>query len=79
MRSRYALFWLLAVIQIWFAHAIGFFIHEYVHSFTAWLVGYKANPLAINYGHLSLENILRQADIDEMSITHPSLRTVVAL
>jgi len=65
MRLGYARFWSLAVIQIWLAHAIGFFIHEYAHSFTAWLVHYKANPLAINYGHLSLNNVIWQADIDE--------------
>ncbi len=65
MRLGYALFWLLAVVQIWVAHAIGFFIHEYAHSFTAWLVHYKANPLAINYGRPNLNNIVWQADIDE--------------
>ncbi len=65
MRRRTALFWLLAVIQIWIAHAIGFFMHEYGHSFTAWLLHYKANPLALNYGHLNLDNLLWQSDIDE--------------
>jgi hypothetical protein len=65
MRSRTALLWLLAVFQLWLAHAIGFMIHEYAHSFTAWLLHYKANPLALNYGHLNLGNLLIQADIDE--------------
>lgn len=40
-------------------------MHEYAHSFTAWLVHYKANPLDLNYGHLSLKNFLWQSDIDE--------------
>jgi len=65
MRLRPALFWPLVLIQLWFAHAIGYLAHEYAHSFTAWIVHYKANPLALNYGHLSLKNILLQADIDE--------------
>ena len=65
MRLRPALFWPLVLIQLWSAHAIGYLAHEYAHSFTAWIVHYKANPLALNYGHLSLKNILLQADIDE--------------
>jgi len=49
----------------WFAHALGYLVHEYAHSFTAWAVGYKANPLALNYGHLSAPNVLFLLDIDE--------------
>jgi hypothetical protein len=65
MRPRIAFFWLLAVFQLWLAHAVCFLMHEYAHSFTAWFLHYKANPLALNYGRLNLENILFQADIDE--------------
>jgi len=50
---------------LWLTHALGYFAHEYAHSFTAWSVGYKANPLALNYGHLDWNNILTQDDIDE--------------
>jgi hypothetical protein len=50
---------------LWLAHALGYFVHEYAHSFTAWAFGYKANPLALNYGHLDWNNILTQSDIDE--------------
>ena len=65
MRLRPALFWLLVLFQLWLAHAIGYMMHEYGHGFTAWIVHYKANPLALHYGHLSLNNILTQTDIDE--------------
>jgi len=65
MRPRTALFWLLAIFQFWLAHAIGFMVHEYAHSFTAWLLHAKANPLALNYGRLNLDNVLFQKDIDE--------------
>lgn len=51
--------------QLWLAHALGYLIHEYAHSFTAWALGYKANPLALNYGHLSWNNVLTLDDIDE--------------
>ncbi len=44
MRPRPVHIWLLAILQLWFAHAIGFMIHEYAHSFTAWLLHTKANP-----------------------------------
>jgi hypothetical protein len=65
MRPRTALLWLLIIVQLWLAHAIGYMIHEYAHSFTAWLFHAKANPLALNYGRLNRDNILLQADIDE--------------
>ncbi len=65
MRPRTAFIWLLALLQLWLAHAIGYMIHEYAHSFTAWLLHYKANPLALDYGGLSLDNILFQSDVDE--------------
>lgn len=47
------------------AHAIAFFLHEYSHATMAWLLGFKANPLAIDYGHLNLSNVLLQQEIDE--------------
>ncbi len=65
MRPRLASFWFLAFLQLWLAHAICYLMHEYAHSFTAWLLHYKANPLALDYGHLNLDNLLFQADIDE--------------
>jgi hypothetical protein len=65
MRGRFSLFWFFTVIQIWVAHAAGFFAHEYAHSFTAWLLHCKADPFALNYGHLGLDNILWQSNIDE--------------
>lgn len=58
-------FWSLFLLLLWSTHAVGYLVHEYAHSFTAWAVGYKANPLALNYGHLSVENILLLSDIDE--------------
>ena len=40
-------------------------MHEYAHSFIAWIFHAKANPLALDYGGLNLNNILFQDDIDE--------------
>ena len=53
------------VFLLWLAHALGYLVHEYAHSFVAWALGYKANPLALNYGHLSWSNVLTLSDIDE--------------
>lgn len=58
-------FGLLFVFLLWLAHALGFFVHEYAHSFVAWALRYKANPLALNYGHLSWENVIYLSDVDE--------------
>ena len=37
------------LVQMWAAHACVFFAHEYAHTFTAWLLGWKGNPLALHY------------------------------
>jgi hypothetical protein len=50
---------------LWLAHALGYLIHEYAHAFAAWGLGWKSNPLALNYGGWNLNNILFQSDIDE--------------
>ena len=40
-------------------------VHEYAHSFSAWMLHAKANPLALDYGGLNLDNVLFLDDIDE--------------
>lgn len=50
---------------LWLVHALAYCLHEYAHSFTAWALGWKANPLALSYGSLDWNNILTQADVDE--------------
>jgi hypothetical protein len=61
--------WLLFAVYtlglLFATHAIGFFAHEYAHSTTAWALGWKANPLALNYGPLTASNVLLQLQIDE--------------
>ena len=58
-------FCLFFVLLFWLAHALGYFLHEFGHSFTAWISGYKANPLALTYGHLTPANLLIQSDVEE--------------
>ena len=55
----------VTAIMVLLAHATAYLTHEYSHSFTAWLLGFKQNPLALNYGRASTANILFQQDIDE--------------
>ncbi|HTQ57718.1 MAG TPA: hypothetical protein VMI94_24790 [Bryobacteraceae bacterium] len=65
-QPRTLLFWLLLIPLLWWStHAGGYLVHEYAHSFTAWAVGYKADPLALNYGHLTPGNVALLRDIDE--------------
>jgi len=47
------------------AHYLAVFPHEYAHSFMAWLLGYKQNPLAIDYGGTSWLNLFLLFHIDE--------------
>ena len=58
-------FGLLLLVQIWAAHVFAFFPHEFAHSFTAWLLGWKSNPLALNYAHPTPIVLLAQFGIDQ--------------
>jgi hypothetical protein len=62
---NWLVFFLIIILILWTAHAIAFFPHEYAHSFTAWVLGWKSNPLALNYGRLTPVNLLLQFQIDE--------------
>jgi hypothetical protein len=62
---RWPLFSILVAVEMWLAHAIGFFLHEYAHSTMAWLTGWKENPLAINYAHPSVGALLLQRGMSE--------------
>ena len=55
----------LTTVQLWAAHACVFFAHEYAHSFVAWALGWKTNPLALHYGHPTLTVLLLQLGIDQ--------------
>jgi hypothetical protein len=58
-------FFLTIIIILWSAHAVAFFPHEYAHSFIACILGWKSNPVALNYGQLTPANLLLQFQIDE--------------
>ncbi len=55
----------LIVVQLWAAHALVFFAHEYAHSFVAWALGWKSDPLALHYPAPSLKVWLLQLGIDQ--------------
>ena len=55
----------LLLCQLWAAHAVVFFTHEYAHSVTAWLLGWKSNPLDLDYAHPTLKVFLLQLGIDQ--------------
>ena len=63
LRWHWSVFAILVAVQLWAAHAGVFFAHEYAHSFTAWVLGWKANPLALNYAHPTLTVFLIQLGI----------------
>lgn len=62
--NKFILF-LITPIFILLSHYLAVFPHEYTHSFMAWILGYKENPLALNYGGTSWNNLLLLANIDE--------------
>lgn len=56
---------LLAPLFILLTHHISFFAHEYAHAFTAWFLGFKVNPLMINYGGTNLLNLALLINVNE--------------
>jgi hypothetical protein len=56
---------LITPIVILITHHLAVFAHEYAHSIIAWSLGYKHNPLEINYGGTSMVNILFLLNIDQ--------------
>ena len=58
-------FWLVFLLALWLAHSLGYLVHEYAHAFTAWTLGYKASPVALDYGHFTFKNVLLLSDVDE--------------
>jgi hypothetical protein len=65
MARRWAIFLMITVVMWLLAHSVAFFSHEFSHSFTAVALGWKDNPLALNWGPLSPMNLLLHIDIDE--------------
>lgn len=58
-------FILITPVFIYLTHALSAFTHEYFHSFAAWYLGYKHDPLDINYGGTSWDNIFLLVNISE--------------
>ena len=55
----------LTLVLLWAAHGVVLFAHEYAHSFIAWALGWKRNPLALNYAHPTLTVLLLQLGINQ--------------
>jgi len=58
-------FWAFFALLLWGTHALGYLLHEYAHSFTAWALGFKANPFALIYGRPTVQNFIFLSDVDE--------------
>ena len=56
---------LVTPIFILLTHYIAMLPHEYMHSFVAWVLGDKSNPLALTYGGTSWPNLLLLLHMDE--------------
>lgn len=65
MNKRNINFILITPFFILLSHYLAVFPHEYAHSFMAWILGYKINPLDIHFGGTSIGNILLLSHIDE--------------
>jgi hypothetical protein len=55
----------LLPIHWWVAHALVFFAHEYAHAFTAWALGWKADPLDLHVPPVTPVILLLQLGINQ--------------
>ncbi|MDR7008983.1 hypothetical protein [Paraburkholderia strydomiana] len=62
---RPVVFVVLTPVFYLFSLWISVFPHEYAHSITAWLLGYKLNAFDIDYGSFDWKNVLFVDGIDE--------------
>lgn len=53
------------LICLWLAHYAAVLPHEYAHSFMAYALGYKSDPLVIHFGGLGILNLISLINIDE--------------
>jgi hypothetical protein len=68
MFSRLAMhagFVVSCLICILLAHYAAVLPHEYAHSFMAFALGYKSDPLVIHFGGTSVGNLTSLINIDE--------------
>ncbi len=64
MRKSNIILLCLTPIYIWLAQ-LTVYLHEFGHSFTAWALDFKDNPLDIIYGGWNWQNFIFLANIDE--------------
>jgi hypothetical protein len=75
---------LLTPFLFWLTHVFAYFIHEYSHSFSAWIFGFKHNPFDLTYGDSSWGNILslyqvsENVEFDSFSAQHPWIAALTA-
>lgn len=63
--SSLFVFGLGSCLLVILAHALAYMTHEYAHSFTAWALGWMSDPLALDYGPRTLDNVLFQGDVGD--------------
>jgi hypothetical protein len=59
------MFAVLTCLAVILAHAAAYMTHEYAHTFVAWSLGWMPNPMALDYGSLTLYNALFLGDVGD--------------
>ena len=67
-------------------HAVAYLTHEYAHSLAAWLLGWMDRPFGIEYGSVTLDNVLFLDAVDDnvayshiFAAGHGTAASVIAL
>lgn len=52
-------------IVVLLTHAIAYLSHEYAHTFTAWCLGWMSEPFDVDYGPLTVYNVMFLGDVSD--------------
>ena len=60
------------LLSVVLAHHAALLPHEYAHSFMAWALGYKSDPLVIHWGVRRVTDVLLLLDINQR-VDYPAM------
>jgi hypothetical protein len=52
-------------VAVLLAHAIAYLSHEYAHTLTAWCLGWMSRPFDVDYGPVTVSNVIFLGDVSD--------------
>jgi hypothetical protein len=65
MRPENLAFAVITFVVVLLTHAIAYLSHEYVHTVTAWCLGWMPKPFDVDYGPITVSNVIFLGDVSD--------------